>query len=208
MSLALAGCEGPGFVAYVLKGPDKVKALYTLTKDKTLVIVDDPSRVMGDPNLPAVIGANVGFHLDQNNVLHDGQVVPPDLLSGLAARMGDDYFATPIDQIGAKLQADQVIHVLVRSVNMRVSADYYRPSAVVEVKVVDVHGGGRLFPKASDATLWQARPPGIMLNVQLPHQTVDSGRRDTGTLVARQLAERIGLKVAQLFYNHQKQDPL
>jgi len=207
LSLAPAGCAGPGFISHVLKGPDQVKAIYSLPAGTTLVIVDDPDRAMNDPNLPAVIGANVGFHLDQNDALTEGRVVSPDPLSSLSARMGDDYLATPIDHIGAKLGADQVIHVLVRSISMRVTANYYRPAAVVEVKVVNAHDGARLFPKARNDNPSQARPRGMVMTVQLRHQTADVGRRDTGPLMARRLAERIGLEVAQLFYDHIQPDP-
>jgi hypothetical protein len=206
-TLSMAGCAGPGFLAHVIKGPDQVDAIYPLPAGKTLVIVDDPDRAIGDPNLPAVIATNVGFHLDQSESLIDVvEVIPQDRLSGLAARMGNDYFATPIDRIGAQLGADQVVHVQIRSVSMRVAASYYRPTAVIEVKVVSARDGARLFPKAKIDTHSNTRPPGMLMTVQLRHQTADEGRRDTGTLLSRRLAERIGLEVAQLFYDHQKPD--
>jgi len=207
LSLATAGCAGPGFLAYIFKGPDQVQAIYPLPAGKTLVIVDDPDRATGDPNLPAVIATNVGFHLEQNEELIDLQIIPQDQLSALAGRMGDDYLATPIDHIGAQLGADQVIHVQIRSVSMRVAANYYRPTAVVEVKVVSAQDGARLFPKSKIEGPALSRPPGLVMTVHLRHQTADEGRRDTGTLMARRLAERIGLEVAQLFFEHQKLAP-
>ena len=72
---------------------------------------------------------------------------------------------------------------------------------------LDAHSGARLFPKARDDTPSEARPPGMVLTVQLRHQTIDSGRRDAASLLARRLAERIGLEVAQLFYDHAEPDP-
>jgi len=212
LTLVTTGCSGGGFpggggfLAHVINGPNQVLALYALPPGKTLVIVDDTDRAMGDPNLPAVIGANVGFHLEQNDAMPDGRLVPSDRLSSLSARLGDAYLATPIDHLGAELGADHVIHVSVRSVSMRVASNYYHPSAVVEIKVVNAHDGARLFPKVRDEDA-QTRPPGMVMTVQLKHQTADTGRRDTGALMSRRLAERIGLEVAQLFYDHQKPDP-
>jgi len=207
LSLATAGCAAPAFIEYVIKGPDQVQAIYTLPAGKTLVIVDDPQRLIRDPNLPAVVATNVGFHLEQTDELTDVQVIPQDQLSGLAARMGDDYLAMPIDHIGAQLGADQVIHVQIRSASLRVAANYYRPTAVVEVKVVSAQDGARLFPKSKIEGHTQVRPPGMVMTVELRHQTADEGRRDTDQLMARRLAERVGLEVAQLFFSHQAPDP-
>ncbi len=203
VALLFGGCTEPGFVAHVLTGPEKVKAVHTFeTPRRTLVIVDDPKNALGDPNYPAVVGANVGFHLKKNEVLTAEQIVSQDHLATLAARMGDRYATTPIDQIGSRLNAEQVIYVLIRSVKMQVAGAYYHPVAVVEVKVIDAVNGSRLFPKPGEYNDPKTSPPGHTLSVELKRQTVDLNRRHTGSMLARTLAERVGLQVAQLFYEH------
>lgn len=197
-----AGCDAPGFFGYVVGGPPKVKARYTLEARPTLVIVDDPRNLLGDPNFPTVVGANVGFHLVRNEVLTPEQVVPQDHLSTLAAQLGDRYPATPIDQIGTRLDAEQVVHVLVRSVNLRVDNTYYHPTAAVEIKVIDAGTGARLFPGPGDQPQAQATAPGHTLNVELRRQTLDETRRYALPMLARSLSERVGLEVAQVFYDH------
>lgn len=200
--LCLAGCEGPGFVGYVIAGPPKVKAKYKLEPAATLVIVDDPQELLGDPNFPAVVGANAGFHLTQNGVLKAEQVVPQDHLSTLANQLEDRYLSTPIDQIGARLDAKQVIHVLIRSVNLKADNTYYQPVATFEVKVIDTGTGERLFPKPADQPASRATAPGYTVNVEMMSQTLDTTRRSALTMLARSLSERIGLEVAQVFYDH------
>ena len=202
LCLCLAGCAGPGFIGYVVGGPPKVKALYALAPVTTLVIVDDPRELLGDPNFPAVVGANVGFHLTRNEILTTEQLIPQDHLSTLAAQLGDRYPGTPIDQIGARLEAQQVIHVLVRSVNLQVDNTYYQPTATVEVKVIDAATGDRLFPKPADQPTMRATAPGYLVDVAMKRQTLDTTRRGALSMLARGLSERIGLVVAQVFYDH------
>ncbi len=200
--LFLTGCPGPGFVAHVLTGPPKVKARYTLAPRPTLVIVDDAQNALGDPNYPAVVGANVGFHLTQNQALEPTQIVSQDHLSSLAVQLGDRYLTTPIDRIGARLKAEQVIYVRVRSVKMQIAGAYYHPVATVEVKVIDAVQGTRLFPKAGGYIDPQTTPPGLTLSIELQRQTIDPNRRHASSMLARHLAERVGLEVAQVFYDH------
>jgi hypothetical protein len=205
-AMCLVGCPGPGFVSYVIHGPDQVKARYTLEQRPTLVIVDDPQNAMGDPNFPAVVAANVGYHLTKNQVLESGLIVSQDHLSSLANQMGDRYMTTPIDRIGARLKAQQVIHVRVRSVKMQVAGAFYHPTAAVEVKLIDAQAGTRLFPKAGEYSDPQMTPPGLTLPVEMKRQTIDDTRRHAPAMLARNLAERIGLEVAQVFYDHVPHD--
>lgn len=203
VALGASGCE----LAYLLKGPDNIKARHTLLEHKTLVIVDDPTGKLGNPNLAAVVGANVGHHLTANQALPQDAIIPQNRLTELAVSLGEDYLTTPIDRVGQRLGARQVVYVLIRSVNMRVVANYYRPTVVVEVKLIDVDTGKRLFPDPGDYPNIQATPPGMILTVQMRHRTLDEGRRDAESLLARRLAERIGLDVAQIFYDHEKPKP-
>lgn len=202
----LTGCALPAFITNVVS-PEKILAVHTLTPRTTLVIVDDPGRALGDPNLAAVVAANVGHHLTHNQAINEAQVVPQDRLTDLAGRLGDSYLTTPIDRVGKQLEAGQVIHVLIRSVSMQVTANYYRPTAVVEVKVIDADTGQRLFPAPGAYPSTTATSPGFALTTKMRHRTLDDSRRDAAALMARHLSERIGRDVAELFFDHPKPDP-
>lgn len=197
-----AGCAEPGFVAHVLTGEPKVPATFELAPRPTLVIVDDPQNALGDPNYPSVVAANVTHHLKQNEVLNAMQVVSQDRLSALASQMGDRYPTTPIDRIGQRLNAEQVIYIYIQTVKLQVAGAYYHPVAGVEVKVIDVAEGKRLFPAAGEYDDPHSTPPGQFMSIEMKKQTVDTNRRHAGSMLARKLAERVGLEVAQLFYEH------
>lgn len=202
LCLVIAGCEGPGFVSYVIAGPAKVDALYTLEDRPTLVIVDDPEHLLGNVNYPAVVGANTGFHLKQNEILTEPNIISQDRLSVYAAEQGDRYASMPIDQIGQQLGAEWVIHVRIKSVDIQSKNTYYEPTAKLEVKVVDARTGARLFPVSEEAGMGSSNPPGHAMTVRLKSQTIEETRRYALPMLERSLAERIGLEVAQLFYKH------
>jgi len=200
--MLIAGCTEPGFLAHVLTGPAKVPAKFTLEPRPTLVVVDDPTNLLGDRNYPAVVAANVGFHLEKNEALDPTMIISQDRLSTLAAQLGDRYPTTPIDRIGARLKAEQVIYIYIRTVKLQVAGAYYHPVAGVEVKVIDVTDGKRLFPKAGQYDDPQTTPPGHMMSIEMKRQTIDPDRRHAPAMLARGLAERVGWEVAQLFYKH------
>jgi hypothetical protein len=202
LCLTCAGCDAPGFVTYVIAGPPKVDAVFDLDERATLVIVDDPNNLMGDPNNPAVIAANVGFHLRENEVIEPELIVSQDRLTVLAGQMGKRYFATPIDEIGRRLDAEQVIHVQVRGMDLQSDNTYYEPTADVEVKVIDVVTGDRLFPPIEPDLPRRETQPGHEMLISLKAQTIDETRRHALQMLTRTLAERVGLEVAQLFYKH------
>ncbi len=202
LSLCCASCEAPDFAAYVIAGPPKIKAQYKLQPRQTLVIVDDPQNVLGDLNYPTVVAANVNFHLNENEVLLPEQIISQDHLTVLAANMGDRYRSTPIDEIGKRLKADQVIYVLIRSVDLTDKNTYYEPTAHCDIKIIDVQTGKRLFPAPPENTVAQPNAPGHALTVTIDKQTVDRTRRHAMSNLARALSERIGLEVAGLFFDH------
>lgn len=202
MCLACVGCEAPGFVAHVIKGPPKVDAAYALKDRPTLVMVDDPQDKLGDRNDLAVIGANVGYHLIENEAITEDHLVTQDRLSAFVAEQGERYRSMPIDAVGRQLGADQVIYVLVKSSRLQSKNTYYEPTAVVEVKVIDARAGRRLFPDVDEDAPGPRPKPGHSLTVQMKRQTLDETRRYALSEMSKSLAERVGLEVAQLFYKH------
>ena len=201
----IAGCPAAGYVAAVIAGPEKVPAMYHLPAKRTLILVDDPEHQLGNPALTNNIAAMTGEFLIQNKS-EAQDFVSVSKLSDLASQLGNDYFAMPIDSIARKLQAQQVIHVYIETVAMQYGAAMYRPTAVVQVKVIDVETGNRTFPRPGP--LREGLPqPGHKLVVQMDYQNIDDESRTNRNIITGKLAEQIARDVSRLFYQWEMPGP-
>lgn len=199
-AVAPAGCVPLGYLASI--GGDKVPAVYELAGRTTLVMVDDPHNLLGNPQLRYVIGTWAGFELTQNDVLEKpAALVPQQALMNLATKLSPHYAEAPVDQVGRALDADQVIHVVIQAVQLESAPGMFRPTATVAVKVVDAGTGERLFPKTQPG-LGDQPSPGYPLKVQMKAQVIQHVDRATQAQLMRSLAERLGRSVAELFYKH------
>ncbi len=194
MAAATVGCEVFGIAASMFSS-GKTKAVYELQNQPTLVLVDDPNHQLGNPGLRDQIANEIGFHLERQKVIDS--VIAPAQLNNLVAALGERYAATPVDQIGRRLGARQVIHVQVESVALQTGPGVIQPTARVQVKVIDADHGQRLFPTGS------AVPAGgYALTIQFrqrPHEQIDRG---SSVVLGRQLAQRIARDVARLFHDY------
>jgi len=193
------GCAVLGFFGYALF-PDKVKAAYELEDRPTVIVVDDPSQVLEDHELLYEIGHGIGEQLMEHQVLR--QIVPGEKLLRLEAKLGDEYSRLPIDQLGQDLGADQVVHTAIE----KVMVSQVRITLVCQVKVIDARDSVRLFPSPNPP-----RPPASardigLVTTQLIYQPVSElgpGRRE---MVNREMARRVSVEVARLFYDYQVPD--
>lgn len=204
LAVLAQGCAGPGFLADLFKGPGKVKAQYTLPDQPTLILVDDPQHLLGGPAMPGVVANNIAYHFQQQKKpVINAPLISQQALDTYAATHGDQFAATPIDQVGRDLGADTVLYVLVKSVEMNVAGSVYHPEAAVEVKVIDALDGQRLWPTAGKLADTSRSPPGHELVVEMPHRDTLQQAPGPGTrrLIDRELAEKIGLEVSRLFYD-------
>ncbi len=201
----LAGCGGLGYVAALVSGPQKVPAMHHLAPDRTLVLVDDPENKLGNPALCMSIADMIGRFLIENQS-ETLEFVDTTELARLAAEMGNDYHATPVDAIAAELNAQQVIHVYIEDTAMQYGGNMYRPTAAVQVKVIDVDDGVRTFPNPGplkeSSTL-----PGHKLIVQMKYQHVDDQSRANRNIITGKLAETIARDVSRLFYQWEMPEP-
>lgn len=205
LTLASVGCEGPAFLASAFTGDKKkVDAVFTLEDRPTLIVVDDPDRRLGSTTLAGVASANTAFHLKRNDVL-TSRIVPERDVSNLAAQLGSEFYKIPIDDLGRRLGAEQVIYASVDSVTLQAAPTLYRPLAVVQVKVIDAAEGRRLFPPPPPIAEPGAPSRGRTIQVELRPKGVNTESQGTDAMMARQLAERVGLEIAQLFYEHEQQ---
>lgn len=197
----LAGCEGPAFIAKTVTGEDKVKKQFELPNRKTLVLVDDPNQMMANPVLVGVVASNVGHHLALNEVLTQ-PVVSERELAAIRNRLGRKYRETPIDEIGRMAGAEQVIYVRIEDAYLQPAPSFYKPTATLELKVVDAAEGKRMYPEAPPLIEKNASARGQTMEVAFRYKGLEAESPGQDAMLARKLAERIGLQVAQLFYDH------
>lgn len=193
--LPLTACNIAGWLAH--GAPQTVPAVYDLPKKRTLILVDDQQRHLGDPALVSVIVARMGFDLTERKVLKD--VVPVVDVNRVAAREGAEFAQKSAAGLARQLEAKQVIQVQVDQVTLEPSPGLAQPTARVYVKVVDA-SGKRLFPAANgDAA---SSPWGYALTVKLPQVSPGIDARAHSAALRRSLATRIGREAAALFYKH------
>ena len=197
----------PGCIAAdlfgALAGDRKVPARHELADRPTLVFVEDPDDALGSRSLRHVVAANVGHHLVQKKVL-SAEPVSPRRVSQLAEELGSEFDRLAIDEVGRRLGAEQVIHVLIESATLEYhAAMVLRPRARAQVRVIDAVAGRRVFPAVTGFQGPGAPPPGEPVTVQMQHRgSPEDQRRGRDPLLHRALAERLGLQVARLFFDH------
>ncbi len=204
--IMLPGCGAAGFAA-IATGGERAKAVFKLPQQPTLVLVDDPANMLGDRSLVNAVAARADFALVDQKALK--QTIKPGAVNELRDRMGSDFDKTPVAKIGRELGAAQVIHVTIQDVTMGGDLSLLRPTAVFEVKVIDASANKRIFPVAlpQDAGMTPVaelgQGAGFKKGVTMAYKP--SGREGQSMVpeLRRKLAERIGLEVAQIFYDHE-----
>ena len=205
--VAAQGCAGLGWLSEQIVGK-KIKALYEIKSRPTLVLVDDPDGVLPSRNLQQVIAVNVQHHLKFVEDLADMYVVPQRALVELREDLGEKYMKQPIDRIGSRLGARQVIYINMRSFATRVGGPLYRPTALAEVKLIETTTGHRLFPAADQRVIdTTTTPPGYLVKMESEYERVDLDGRGTQEVFERRLAEDLGRKIAEVFIDHSKPEP-
>ncbi|MFP4145913.1 MAG: hypothetical protein ACOCTI_05465 [Phycisphaeraceae bacterium] len=203
-SLGAAGCELPAFLSAM--GGENLPAAYEFEPEPTLVVVDDPTGALPDPGATDLVAARVSQLLDSRKQ-YAGSIIPANKLVRLKDELGDAYQRTPLDELSRRLGAKQIIHVQIRDASQGPAPGVDRPKAVVEVKMIDIEQGRRLFPQSDVSLRADAPPPGRVVTVEMPAQRTGIESHARAASLARELALTIGRDVAQLFYRHRKPDP-
>jgi hypothetical protein len=202
---SLTGCPLFGFLASTI--PQYESAVFDLPNRPTLVLVDDPRSIFGGAQALATIAAYTGADL-----LHSGTVttvIDQRNVAELAGKAGDRFAEMSVEQVGKALGAAQVIHVTIRSADMAMAPGVLRPTAVVEVVVVDVENRQRMFPPASESSGVPSTPGtrgGHMVAVTLRARTTNLDNQRALDVIRQRLAERVGVRIGELFHRHQVQE--
>jgi len=211
IALAIGGCEGLSAVSYAFQGGEPVKKLFQLPPKRTLVLVDtlegpDQTNALATPSYRNLIASDIGYYLEKEEALPPDLIIDLRELNQLAGQLGDDYDRTPIDQIGRRLGAEQVIHVLIEQSSVAVAGNLYRPAAAGQVKVIDVRQAKRIFPRTMDLEAEGGGVPGHRFSVEMDPINQDVVSTTLTDMLSRQLAQQIALDVSRLFYDWRKPD--
>jgi hypothetical protein len=197
--LGAAGCNilGPAFIA--VHGPAKTLAQHTLEKDRpTIVFVDDRANILAKRSLRQQIAEAVQKNLLDQRVLTN--VIDASAAMAAAAR---EPSGRPMDiaSLGKAAGAEVVVYITVESYTLSPDGQAYAPEASYRVKVLDVT---RASPR-----VWPEDRAGAGLVVkQATGDTTPPKSVADQTKALNELAERSGLKLAQLFYEHETHEHL
>jgi hypothetical protein len=207
--LGQLGCEAAAIAVATVGGPERVPPQFVLEDRPTLVMVDDPQHRLDNPSLARQIGTTAVYYLQTQEVLEDAPLIDPRQLGRLEVLLDRDWPTTPIDEIGRRLGAEQVIHAKVVSVTYRDGDGVYRPEGVMEVKVIDATNGRRLWPEAPPLLEPGQTVPGQRVSARLdPDAGLSaSDARDNRGDAGRRLADELGQVLARQFYEWRREEP-
>lgn len=213
LALAVVALAGPmgGCYAWdrVVGKGELVNKLYQLPRERTLILIDTvdaqgTTNILATPGLRNTIAADMGYFLVKEEALDKDQVVEVRDLLKVERELGTEFAKTPIDEIARRVNARQVIHVLVTESRMRAMGNLIQPIAEGQVKVIDVEAGRRLFPNPLALTADGAGEPGHRMLVEMERLTIETVTAHDADVFSRKLAEEVGLQVSRYFYDWRK----
>lgn len=192
MALVVCGCNIAAPVAYAITGPGKVRKVTSLDEDRSYVIfIDDPSSKVASRRLRGEIATRAQEALLKRGVVKnmiDGR-------SAFTAASGERYGERlSVQEIGQSVKADVVIYALLTQFTLGEDIGTFRPSATLQVKLIESSTGDRVWPPVMDAmyplVVTMPQRPGMVPS------TVNELQK-----AQQELAEYCGLALAQMFYD-------
>lgn len=190
----MPSCNVVGGLVYAVHGPEKVPALFELDKTKKIVIlIDDRKPVVNSRVNRVRIGTTAERALLDNAKL-EHVISCQDLLAVAEREKGSKPMG--LVELGEAVGADILICAKMNSFSLSPDGQTYQPSAIVTIKVMDITGKTRLWPKepqdeyvlSVSSPQKQGTPPKSLSEVEAAYTA---------------LADRAGLAIAQIFYQHE-----
>jgi hypothetical protein len=202
MMMMLGGCT-PARVLGMLIAPEKVNPVFELADVTTLIMVDDPRGELGGDMNMAVLADRVMQDLKAKKVI--SVFVLTIELNKLKDKLGGGYAKAPIDRIGRKLGAKQVIYIKVQSLTLEAAPSMLRPQAGLSMKVIDVEASRRVFPLGDYGSSGRSYDYQSVMQYRFEEQTEQDPRVKGPVL--REFCSRIGRDTGRLFYSYVKDPP-
>ncbi len=203
----LTGCNMLGGAAVALIPKPPVPAQHDLADKRTLVIVEDRRGMIQDPSVIRQVNASLRQALEEEEVVTTG-FVPQSELTALEGELGDAYRSTSLQQIGTRLEADQVVYAEIVAYQLQMGGGIYHPAMALNVKVIDIDEGRRVFPPDIDpetgVTLSATSVP-VRTELRVVNRTAEGAAAQS--IASRELAAQAGLDVARLFFEWRRPEP-
>jgi len=192
LTAAAGGCQFFAWFVAQFSPPKKVEALYKLPKGKkVLVFVDDFRRPVRWEPIKELLTERVNAELTEQKLA--ATTVPYEKLEDLA-HSTRDFNKLSIPRIGHSLGAELVVYVEIREFGLKENdqSPLWQGRMDANVKIVDPRKG----------TLWpEDRPDGYPLSYAEPRPS-ENLSETYGRVVAKNVAAKMGRKIARLFYDH------
>ena len=200
--LALGGCTYSGGELLYFLGfgrAKKVTAKFRLTEGPIMILVDDASQCVDWPMAARYLVEGLSQELIKHKAA--GKIIPHQTVEHLRQSF-PDFEKRGCREIGQHASAEQVIWIEVRDflaeeqiVDIGIAAYF-----TVTVKVINV-----LEEKSpSRVRLWPTTPKGYLVTVSMNGN--DVARAKTKDAISKELAGRLAVDVAKLFYDHRLGD--
>lgn len=193
---ALAGCNVVGAGSYLITGPEETPALFILPPDKSIVVfIDDRGSVIPRSRLRQQIAAKATDELFIVQEVVPAAIDPIAVARITAREEGSELL--PVDEVGRRVGADVIIYASVKEFRLMEDQQVPRPTAEFEIKVIDARTGERLWPGTLEGTSHR-----LLAQMNYKGFSSISSAEDVDSLMT-QLADFAGLRLAQLFYDHE-----
>jgi hypothetical protein len=196
--LGLTGCGMSGgrlLYAMGLGRSPKIEAQFKLTTGPIMIFIDDMHERMDWPATERHIFEELSQELLRNKAA--SKIIPLETIDYLRQSM-DDFNKRGAREIGERAGAEQVLWLEVRDflADEQIVTAQQAAYLAVSVRVINVHE----TESRSRVRLWPTNPEGHLVSTGLSGAHVAEVK--TKDAIARKLAEKLGKKVARLFYTH------
>jgi hypothetical protein len=202
LPLAAVGCNIVAPIAYIVEGPPKIDAEYTLEDRPTVVFVDDRGNVI--PSNAQAMRRTLADTLSQELMVRKlvtTTISPRDAMAVASARDKHGELLA-IDAIGREVGAEQIIFIEMLAFGLSPDGVTPRPTSICQVRVIDVERRKRLYPEG-DESGQVART----VQTALPEFDPTVARSAASRLkIYQALADLTGVEIAKLFYKHEKKE--
>ncbi|MHC4832591.1 MAG: hypothetical protein ACYTFH_01620 [Planctomycetota bacterium] len=192
------GCNIVAPIAYAIEGPGMIPAQHELMRERTAVLVDDPTNRLPRTALRVELGESVGIALLERDLVPE-VVATRDVVAFVR---GNERDGTPIamEKVAAGVGADQLLYLDVAEFSLVDRNGSPRPTATIWVRVLDIEGRTRTFPGPEE-------PRGVEVTAQLREVSPDLYRTPSSRrAIEEALIARAGVEIAKLFYEHDRVD--
>jgi hypothetical protein len=202
---ALPGCAVGGILGEAFA--PKIKAKHKLASVPTLIMVEDRSLLLEDPDLTSFIASAIAADLRRQKALRGATIIKPSAVAKLRGEFDRAFETMAIDEVGQRVGASQVLYVNIRQVQLMRAPGLYQPAAMAEVKVIDAVARKRVFPPRESAEGIATGPRGFAVVAELPPDAADTGDRAYEAALRQRLSRTLANEAAKLFYAHKPRQP-